>query len=51
MSHQERSYMVEFLYSKTTISPEKIMSMTDAEVEYYHWLYSDEQNEDYVRVH
>ncbi|RBW67978.1 BH0509 family protein [Bacillus taeanensis] len=51
MSRQVRNHMVEFLCSKTTMGAEKVLKMTDAEVEYYHWLYSDDDTSDYVRIH
>ncbi|RBW68833.1 BH0509 family protein [Bacillus taeanensis] len=52
MGQQVRNHMVEFLCSKTTMVAEKVLKMTDAEIEYYHWLYSDDDNSgDYVRVH
>ncbi|RBW67980.1 BH0509 family protein [Bacillus taeanensis] len=51
MSQQVRNHMVEFLCSKTTMGAEKVLKMTDVEVEYYHWLYSDDEAGDYVIVH
>ncbi|WP_181833009.1 hypothetical protein [Bacillus taeanensis] len=53
MSHIVRDYKVEFLRNHTTITIDKIMKMTDVEVEYYHWLYAEDENSDsdYVHVH
>ncbi len=47
----ERDHKVKFLLSKTTLDNIHIYNMTDAEIDYYHWLYSDENEEAYTGVH
>jgi hypothetical protein len=41
MSQKVKNHKKEYLRTKTTFGVERISKLTDAEIEYYHWLYSD----------
>jgi hypothetical protein len=43
MKREVRHYMESFLCTKTTVHFQKVITMTDREIEYYFWLYSDEK--------
>lgn len=46
MSQQARNQFVEILCDKTTMNRDDVLRMSDAEVEYFHWLYFDESPAD-----
>lgn len=42
MSQIQRNDFTNDLYEVASLDKEKVNQMTDAEVEYYHWLYLEE---------
>ncbi|MYL62070.1 BH0509 family protein [Bacillus hwajinpoensis] len=46
MSQQARNQFIDLLCDKTTMNREEVLRMSDAEVEYFHWLYFDESPAD-----
>lgn len=42
MSQVERNNMMEKLWDKTKLTKDQVIKMSDAEVEYFHWLYFEE---------
>ncbi|MCA0986923.1 BH0509 family protein [Guptibacillus algicola] len=42
MSQKARNQFIERLTTKTTMNRDDVLSMSDAEIEYFHWLYFDE---------
>ncbi|WP_181833255.1 hypothetical protein [Bacillus taeanensis] len=44
MKREVRNYMENFLSTKTTLHHQKIVTMTDREIDYYFWLYGDEKD-------
>ncbi len=46
MSQQARNQFIDLLCDKTTMNREEVLRMSDAEVEYFHWLYFDDSPAD-----
>ncbi|MBM7573386.1 BH0509 family protein [Aquibacillus albus] len=42
MSQVERDYKMEHLLEKNKFTQQDILSMSDEQIEYYHWLYFEE---------
>ncbi|WP_143262115.1 BH0509 family protein [Sediminibacillus massiliensis] len=44
MSQAMRNDMIERLCSRTSMNENEVVCLSDAEVEYYHWLYFEDES-------